>query len=33
MDDETKYVWRMWGKWYGYPDCCVDNLYIRNKYN
>lgn len=26
MDDKTKYVWKMWGKWYGYPDCCVDAL-------
>ena len=24
VDDKTKYVWRMWGKWYGYPDCCID---------
>lgn len=24
MDEKTKYVWKMWGKWYGYPDCCVD---------
>lgn len=26
MDDKTRYVWKMWGKWYGYPDCCIDAL-------
>lgn len=22
--EETLHVWKMWGKYYGYPDCCVE---------
>lgn len=24
ISEETLHVWKMWGKYYGYPACCVE---------